>query len=251
MANSFRGLFALPQRIVYLGWRLLGRRFPIQVRTRSGLLLSLRPYKRTCRDWAAAYEVFVLEAYSPMSTQPEVRKIVDLGANVGFATLYFAKRFPSAQIHSFEPHPLHYCLLTENLRMNGLDDKVRLYNAAVGARKGSAYLTDADLDSTLTEDTDAGGAGAHAVQVLDFFACMDDTPIDVLKLDIEGSEWAILADERFTRLRPRNIVMEWHAQKGGMPNAREWLMQRLAALGYRVEIRSDEGYIGTLAACVR
>ena len=61
-----------------------------------GCLLRFRP-SRT-RDYGTAYEIFVLEPYRCCrSHNPrEVRKIVDVGAQVGFASLYFAVQYPHA-----------------------------------------------------------------------------------------------------------------------------------------------------------
>ena len=50
---------------------------------------------------------------------------------------------------------------------------------------------------------------------------------------VEGAEYALLADPRFFALRPRAIVMEWHATEAH-PDGERWCVERLTDLGYSV-----------------
>jgi hypothetical protein len=71
------------------------------------------------------------------------------------------------------------------------------------------------------------------VQVVDVFQAVPDAPIDILKIDIEGSEYAILADPRFEALaaRTERVLLEWHARgEQGEALCRD----RLASLGFTV-----------------
>src|SRR4051794_6387993 len=61
-------------------------------------------------------EVFSGKSYPLMPLTGEVRTIVDIGANIGAATLYFALHYPQARIFSFEPAPNCYALLAQNIR---------------------------------------------------------------------------------------------------------------------------------------
>lgn len=53
---------------------------------------------------------------------------IDLGANIGFHTVYLARRY--AQVIAVEAHPSTYQLLVQNLRVNGVHDKVHPWNVA-------------------------------------------------------------------------------------------------------------------------
>jgi hypothetical protein len=52
------------------------------------------------------------------------------------------------------------------------------------------------------------------VDVVDIFDELSDRAIDILKIDIEGSEHPLLADPRFAKLRVRFLVMEWLVTTG-------------------------------------
>ena len=71
------------------------------------------------------------------------------------------------------------------------------------------------------------------VRVVDVFQAVPDAPIDVLKMDIEGSEYAILADPRFEALaaRTERLLLEWHARGD---QGETFCRDRLARLGFTV-----------------
>ena len=69
--------------------------------------------------------------------------------------------------------------------------------------------------------------------LVDFFEDVGAAPFDLLKLDIEGGEYAILGDDRFARLKPRRIALEWHTRPE-VPDGRGWCVERLKGLGYQV-----------------
>ena len=60
--------------------------------------------RRNVQDVHAFAQVFVHREYD-FNWLEDLRRIVDGGANVGFASLYFKAAFPEAQIHAVEPHP--------------------------------------------------------------------------------------------------------------------------------------------------
>ena len=70
--------------------------------------------------------------------------------------------------------------------------------------------------------------------MVDVLELLRNQKIDILKMDIEGSEYEILADERFADLDIGAIVMEWHTPPGET-RGKAWCDDRLRALGYEVE----------------
>jgi hypothetical protein len=74
--------------------------------------------------------------------------------------------------------------------------------------------------------------------VVDLLDELAGVPIDVLKIDIEGSEHPLLADDRFRTLRVGVLVMEWH-DTAAVPQARLACQALLEAAGY--EVQDGEG----------
>src|SRR5271166_2713900 len=158
MPQRFRDLFPLPQRMAYLGWYLLGKRWPIRLTLKTGQSLFMRRDSATANDHDTAYEVFVSDFYHPdgVAADGQTLNIVDLGANVGYATMYFAHHFPRAHLYCFEPHPNSFGVLVDNLRRNHLMDRVTLYKAAASNATRPQFLTDDAVCSTIVSD---GGDG--------------------------------------------------------------------------------------------
>ena len=153
MPQRFRDLFPLPQRIAYLGWHLLGKPCPIRLTLRTGQSLFMRRDSATANDHDTAYEVFVSDFYRPDGIPPgQALNIVDLGANVGYATLYFAHQFPNAQFDRFEPHPTSFAVLVDNLRRNHLMDRVTLYKAAASNATQPQFRRRRQLCSTIVSE---------------------------------------------------------------------------------------------------
>jgi FkbM family methyltransferase len=141
---------------------------------------------------AALCEVFVGGEYGDfLPAQP--RLIVDAGANVGSATLWFRERLPDARVIAIEPNPHAFDRLRRNV---GGDPNVELVNAALSDTDGKAYFTCQPM-TPVGHLEDHGGPGVVEVDTLtlqtvrDRFA--DSAQIDFLKLDVEGAEWRVLA----------------------------------------------------------
>jgi FkbM family methyltransferase len=220
----------------YLLWRLAGLRRSLTVKLSSGEKFVLRAEPAT--DMATAFEVFVAEVYHcPQPLQiSSVKRIVDVGANVGYTCIYWTRKYPEAQIEAFEPHPAHVNLIHRNLDLNHIKC-VTLHAAAAFTEDGQAMLTDAENCSTIV----AGGTeNLIPVPTVDFFSTVKEKPIDVLKIDIEGGEYSLLKDQRFAGLKVRCLVLEWHVTDE-YPQGREWCINRLSELGYSVSSGKFDG----------
>jgi FkbM family methyltransferase len=246
--RRLRDLMRPGSRLRYLAWRAAGARRTLTIGLRDGDRLIVRP--APAGDLSVAYEIFVDELYrSPRPlAAASVRRIVDVGANVGYALSYLGRRFPLAQMIAFEPHPAHLDQLDRNVAANGLTDRVTVIGAAAGLTDGRAFLSDAGEASRVL---DGVGAGRLPILVADFFTAVGGAPIDLLKMDCEGGEYDLIMNQRFADLRVRAIALEWHAGRD-RPEADESLRQRLAALDYAlergVEHRSGEDRFGMLWA---
>ena len=71
--------------------------------------------------------------------------IVDFGANIGLATLYFRDKFPGAEILTFEPDMDTFRILERNVKShNGIE----LFNAAIGLERGWMNFYHSDTGKT-------------------------------------------------------------------------------------------------------
>jgi len=202
----------------------------VRLRKPVGTLLILRRPPAT--DLATANEIYVGDVYvspEPLVTKSgKVKRIADLGANVGYSLLYFGRTYPEAAITAYEPHPVFCERARKHLTLNKLTDWVLLHEVAVGVEGGHVVLTDEENCSKVTTASDG-----LKVARRDVFADLGSDAIDIFKIDIEGAEYAILADDRFAALRPATIVLEWH-NTDAVADGKQWCEARLTALNYRV-----------------
>jgi FkbM family methyltransferase len=148
--------------------------------------------------------------------------VVDVGANHGFATCWFAKR--GARVYAFEPAPEVYRLLERNVAENGLADRVRTFPEAIVDREGCAELLISPVlgggTSTLYPELAAKNALAVSsrieVRVRSLPAVLRELEIGrvrLLKLDCEGSELAILRSLGRTTLDAiDSLAIEYHPE---------------------------------------
>lgn len=222
--------------LLYPVWRAVPATTELTVRLTNGLRVTLR--RPPAEDILLFREIFVEEVYGEDHDAggQAVRRIVDVGANVGYSVLWLAAKFPTASILAFEPVPEHITLLRKAIASNDLNDRVTLYPVAVGTRDRGAYISTEGLRSQLSFEN---GPTRVRTQVVDFFERAGVEVIDILKLDCEGSEYDLLMDPRFARLKVRRLLLEWHADQN-RPRADQEIIARLHELGWQIS-RSTEG----------
>jgi FkbM family methyltransferase len=217
-------------RLRYLLWRASRSTKNVVVSLQDGNKLTIRPTPTT--DLLTAYEIFVNQAYHrpPQVPEPSPKFIVDIGANVGYSVIYWAHAYPSARMVAFEPHPAHISMLYRHLELNALLNQVSVVGSAASNHNAYSFLTDNENESVVV---DKYQPGMLQIKVRDFFTEMEGQNIDLLKLDIEGGEYAILKDKRFETLNIQTIVLEWH-DTTEIPNGRQWCSERLSSLGFKI-----------------
>lgn len=114
--------------------------------------------------------------------------IVDLGAYTGLSTVYFRQKYPYSRIVSVEPNPDLFSLL--KLNTENIVSSNDIFNAAIWIDEGYGFLKDqgtGDWGWLFSED---GGeyASVKKITMDSIFKHLDTDFIDILKVDIEGSE---------------------------------------------------------------
>jgi FkbM family methyltransferase len=230
----FRDQFTTTSKLKLLAWCLgiaISRLRPFR-KFKDALKLEVslvrldgdRLFLRNHDDYGVAYEVYLKGLYD--ISCPGARLVLDLGGHAGFTALYLARRFPDAKIVVLEPDHERADQTRKHIRANRLQPRVELIEAAAGTRTGVARLSVAGSSSRL-------GTEGQEVHVVDIFQLLEAHPVDVLKMDIEGGEYELLADPRFEGFAPAVIAMEWH-ETSKHEDGHLWCMERLAQLGYRI-----------------
>ena len=173
------------------------------------------------------------------------RTIVDIGAHVGCFTVWAARRAPHARLLAVEPNPETFQLLVQNIRSNGLEDRVVAINAAVGVEAGTAQL-DFVAHSLGTRIAVSAGDGVRVrVQTLGgLLAEASVSQIEMLKMDCEGMEYSILPTLGMKGLDVIGaLACEYHPEPGHNPSELDAI---LLSAGFRV--RRPDAPLGVLWA---
>jgi FkbM family methyltransferase len=174
---------------------------------------------RKCKaDIGTFGEVFLEEVYGGIVTRVRnCRSILDLGASIGLASLYFAKHFPAARIAAVEPHPENFALMQKNLKPPMDAGRGTVINAAVWRGEDqslSGYPGSDGLFNTFA--VNAGGpVGAKfvAVQAASTSTLLERagfTEVDLLKVDIEGSEVELFRGNLEWLTHTEALAIEFH-----------------------------------------
>jgi len=148
------------------------------------------------------------------------KTIMDAGAYTGLSTAYFATRYPDAKIIAVEPSEDNFALLLRNVSKL---ENVHAINAALWSETGSLVLTDPGRDywgfTVQESDTDSGPDQKHslapaskvdALTVSDLMSDYEVDRVNLLKVDIEGSEKEVFSDARPWIDRVDAISIELH-----------------------------------------
>lgn len=144
-------------------------------------------------------------------------RIIDGGAHVGVASIFFKSRWPKAHITCVEPLPENLRYLSYNLWHNRLDDII-VIPAALAEQAGERTLYfDKTEDRWFSTASFEEGAWNHqqqsaAIKVSTItLDSLITEPIDLLKLDVEGAEEIIIRScQKLNQIK--NIIIEFHPQ---------------------------------------
>jgi FkbM family methyltransferase len=228
-ARTVKPAFAFVSRTVLrrggtVVYRLRENGLQVAIRHRTGDVVTLG-------------EVFHQHDYQPPreieQSLTRVANIVDLGANIGLFGVFAATHWPEAEIVAFEPDPANANVHEQTIAINGLQERWRLVRAAAGACAGQARFIAGDIALSRLANADDNEALSIEVSVEDVIPRMAQA--DLVKMDIEGGEWAILDDPRFHESPPRALVLEYHPQFCNERNPREAAESALIGAGLRVQ----------------
>jgi FkbM family methyltransferase len=166
-------------------------------------------------DWLVLEEIFFKDEYAFVGEiTKDARWIVDLGANVGYSLRYWQTLFPNAQMIAMEPEPGNCAICARNIGSAGLESKVELLKAGVGARTGQLNLVDKGEGEWAYRTEANSGKNGQVVEVMTLADVLEsharDERVDLLKCDIEGAERELFDDCRSWIQRIDAIVIELH-----------------------------------------
>ena len=217
-------------------------------------------------------EIFEDDAYARHVDIKPGDTILDVGANIGMFTLSIALRYPGSQVLAFEPIPDIYEALEANASLYGHLANIKVFNMGLSDAKGETTFTyypgntvmsgahgsDQDLEvvtqylenqyeQDLLQDNQLSELVNESMQSKSFNCQLDTVSaiiaeqgletIDLLKIDVEKSEWQVIQgieDKDWARIK--QLIIEVHDQDGLLKKIENLLTQH----GFEVTTEQDD-----------
>jgi len=201
-----------------------GIKYPIMLRGRKADKITFK-------------EIFMRKEYAidlPASVTPEF--IIDGGANIGFTSIFFANRYPTARILSIEPDADNFGSLVENTKPY---PNITPVQSALWHRREVIHVVDRGYgERGFMIDRDAEGTTLQAASIADLMEEYKLPHIDILKMDIEGSEKEVF-EEGYSFWLPRTkcLVVELHDRM--KPGCSKALFKALVQYDFSMSIRGE------------
>ena len=182
-------------------------------------------------------EIYLDKIYQPVFRDKKDLTILDVGAFIGLTSYYFS-RFAKV-VYAFEPSLAYFDLLSRMLVFNEIKNvlpfRLALYleNNQFPFYHSKLNHTSSSLNAVVNVDNQPSEI-VETITLDKFFTEQKIEHVDLLKLDVEGSEIEILSSQGFKKVAERidNLVIESHAWAGRHPNQ---LQEALKNNGYKVE----------------
>ena len=208
---------------------------PVEVAAGPLVGMRLQLDLRTEKDlWLGTYEPTLLEAINDFARPGQIA--YDVGANIGYVSLALAKAVGhTGHVVAFEPLPANLIRLKANMALNPEGSRVQIVGAAAGSRTtqetfmvhesggmGKLHASkgrQAEYEGTLT---------VEVIVIDDWIKEGGESPPELIKIDVEGGEAAVLEGLSSTLKTHRpTILIELHG-----PEATAAVQKILASSGY-------------------
>lgn len=201
----------LIQKVLIKISHMLG--FPKFMRIKVGVLQN---YFWSTQDSNTAYILGTYEAEAFEQLKPYLSEddiILDVGANLGYFSLFFSKTSPRGKVFAFEPIPASKKLLDIHLAKNNITN-VSTYETGISNEIGAIEFT---FSENLAANTYKSESPIYAnskkinveVTTIDAFVTQQNLKkLDFIKIDVEGAELDVLkgAEKTLYTLKPKLLL---------------------------------------------
>ena len=178
-------------------------------------------------DLSILYEIFWQQAYHlPQLQGGAFRTVVDVGANVGLAALYFLEKFPVTRLVCLEPEPANFQILQSNLR----GTIAVALQAALAATDGILKIDSSPQAYNARISSDTGAVEVAAISMPTLLHTQQLDWVDLLKIDIEDYEQQVFIGDCAWLAQIGTLLIEIHS-----PTSQRVVRQAVQAQGFSWE----------------
>lgn len=237
LRRIFGGL-GVPAALEYLYFHTLGLGNKLEYRIRPRGIAHPLIIRRPASDIDVLKQIYVDREYASIDDLPDVRLVIDCGANVGYSSAYFLSIFPQAQVVAVEPDPRNFATLERNLAPYG--QRARCFHAGVWSQAAplviaeNSYGDGRDWSRQVRVCAPSETADFAGVDIATLLAQSGHERISLLKVDIEGAEAVVFAENfTFWLERVDAIAIELH-DDSMFGNGSEVFHRAIAGRGFKI-----------------
>jgi FkbM family methyltransferase len=218
--------------------KIRNRQFPVDLK---GYTHPIWLRYKSSDQWAIR-KIFIEDEYLPLEKVVSVPKlIIDCGANAGYSSVYFLNRYRSAQVIAIEPDADNIAMCRRNLSAFG--DRATIIQAGVWSHPADLKITGKEFGQEWSlQVSECEAHEVPDVTATDLSTVLQQSgfsEIDILKIDIEGSEKVVFAKNYEGWLsKVKNLAIEIHDEVD-----RATFFKAMSAYTY------DLAYCGELTIC--
>jgi len=164
-------------------------------------------YRNTKSDLFVFNQIFINKDYD-FDFLVTPKTIIDCGANIGLSTIYFKNRYPLSHIISIEPELNNYELLERNSK---LYEGIECLNSGIwGKDVNLEIINPTDESASFQLKETLSHSELKALSINSIINRFNLDRINILKIDIEGSEKNLFCNDTFWLDHVDYIVIELH-----------------------------------------
>lgn len=175
---------------------------------------------------------------------PENGCYINIGSAIGYYAILARRLRPHIAIHAVEPLASHRKFFSENIGLNGLsENEFTVHACAIAEKAGTASLVDASYGSMILDNATqqqliaqlrARGARIEQIPVTSLDKLLETTgnPVDLVQMDVQGLELAVLRGGRSSLQSGRieRLLIGTHSRE-----LHSACMEYLLSKGYLIE----------------
>jgi len=168
-------------------------------------------FRQGTSDTTVYKEIFIDNCYEKsLANIKENSVVIDIGAHIGIFSMYCSPK--CKQVFSYEAHPENFSLAQKNIKNKNINN-IKIENLAVWSKSNEKIFI-SDSEETRTGEHTINkekGFEVETISLEDIFLKNNIQRCDLLKIDVEGAEYAILfsaPDIIFEKIE--SISMEYH-----------------------------------------
>ena len=161
-------------------------------------------------------------------------------------THYLLQNLAQKKIISFEPNPVLCKRFKKNIELNKFEEKINLFECALGDKRGNAklYLEKNDIGSSslLKNSLSTNFINVKVFSLIEILETKDIKKIDALKIDVEGFEDKIMKpffEKSNKKLYPKIMIIEDSGKEQWEWDVISWMFKH----GYKLVNRTKSNLI--------